>query len=109
MVEEIRDCDETVLSEFLLHSIRTVCRYLQIGTPIARTSDFEGNGAYRRQERIYDLCRRLGADTYINPIGGVALYDFAKFRQGDHVVQRWMRWFINSLMIHLFPIFPFWI
>jgi hypothetical protein len=86
-MEEIRDCDETVLSEFLLHSIRTVCRYLQISTPIARTSDLDGNRAYRREERIYDMCRRLGADTYINPIGGMGIYDFAKFRQQGITLQ----------------------
>ena len=81
LMEEIRDCDKTILSEFLLHSIRTVCRYLQISTPIARTSDLEGNRAYRREERIYDMCHRLGADTYINPIGGMEIYDFAGFRE----------------------------
>lgn len=81
LMEEILDCEETVLSEYLLHSIRCICSYLGITTPIGRTSDLEGNRVYRREERIYDMCRRLGADTYINPIGGMGLYDFDRFRE----------------------------
>ena len=75
LAEEILDCSEGSLSEFLISSIKTVCRYLEIDTPIRRTSDLEGNCRFRREERIYDMCSRLGADTYINAIGGRELYD----------------------------------
>ncbi len=81
LIEEILDCDEIVLSEYLLHSIRTVCTYLGINTPIGRTSDYPGNSSYKREYRIYDMCHRIGADTYINPVGGMQLYDFADFRK----------------------------
>ena len=68
---------------FLEHSIREVCAYLDIRTPIGHTSDLEGNSLLRREERIYDQCRRVGADTYVNLPGGRALYDPASFsRQG---------------------------
>ena len=83
LVEEILDCQEDVLSEFLISSINTICRYLDINTPIRRTSELEGNDAFKREERIYDMCHRLGATTYINPIGGKALYDVEEFaKQG---------------------------
>ena len=71
------------MSEFLISSINTICRYLEINTPIRRTSELEGNDAFKREERIYDMCHRLGATTYINPIGGKALYDVEEFaKQG---------------------------
>lgn len=83
LVEEILDCQEEVLSEFLISSIKTICRYLDINTPIQRTSELKGNDALKREERIYDMCHRLGADMYINPIGGKALYDVEEFaKQG---------------------------
>ena len=81
LMEEILNCGETVLSEYLLHTIRIICSYLDIDTPIGRTSELPGNSVYRREERIYDMCHRLGADTYINPIGGTQLYSFSEFRK----------------------------
>ena len=79
LVEEILDSEEEILSEFLISSIKTICRYLEIDTSLHRTSELEGNDAFKREERIYDICHRLGADMYINPIGGKALYDVKEF------------------------------
>ena len=81
LVEEILDCKEEILSEFLIASIKTICRYLDIKTPIRRMSELDGNDTFKREERIYDMCHRLGADTYINPIGGKELYDVEGFAQ----------------------------
>ena len=81
LAEEILDCREESLSEFLIASIKTICRYLEIDTPIHRTSELEGNNSFRREERIYDMCRRLGADTYINAIGGRELYRVDAFQK----------------------------
>ena len=83
LVEEILDNENDILSEFLISSIKTICRYLDINTPLHKTSELEGNDAFKREGRIYDMCHRLGADMYINPIGGKALYDVEEFaRQG---------------------------
>ena len=81
LMEEILACEDRTLSEFLFHSIRVVAAYLGITTPIGRTSEFEGNRLYRREERIYDLCRRVHADVYANAPGGRALYAFKDFRE----------------------------
>ena len=70
---------ERNLALFLEYAIREVCAYLGITTPIGRTSDLTGNSLLKREQRIYDFCHRLGADTYINAIGGTALYDQEAF------------------------------
>ena len=70
-----------MLAPFLENSIREVCAYLGIETPIGRTSDYPGNSDFKREFRIYDMCRRAGADVYINAPGGQALYDFDAFRE----------------------------
>lgn len=75
LAERILTYPESNLSLFLENSIREVCSFLGITTPLERTSDLEGNALYKREERIYDYCHRKGADTYVNAIGGMALYD----------------------------------
>lgn len=69
------------LSEYLLNSLNGVLRYLKIGTALVESSATYGNGELRAQERIVDICRREGANEYINVIGGMPLYrkdDFAR-------------------------------
>jgi glycosyltransferase involved in cell wall biosynthesis len=70
-----------MLTPFLENSIREVCGYLGIDTHIGHTSNFPGNAALKREQRIYDFCHRLGADVYINAPGGQELYDFDDFRE----------------------------
>lgn len=81
LMEEILDSPEENLSEFLISSIKTICDYLEIKTPIRKMSELEGNDSFKREERIYDMCHRLGADTYVNPIGGKELYDGGEFEK----------------------------
>lgn len=83
LAERILCWPEQNLARFLEHSIREVCDYLDIHTPIGRTSDLPGNSRFKREFRVYDFCHRLGADTYVNAIGGQGLYYFEDFaRQG---------------------------
>ena len=81
LMERIFACPEQNLSLFLTASIREVCAYLGIDTPIGLTSQLEGNALLKREARIYDFCHRLGADHYINAIGGQQLYSFEDFRR----------------------------
>lgn len=83
LAEEVICCPERNLAVFLEQSIRSVCAYLGITTPIGHTSDLPGNRLLKREERIYDFCHRLGADHYVNAIGGRAMYHGEEFaRQG---------------------------
>ena len=79
LIKEIFDCQEENLSDFLTSSIKTICSYLEIKTPLRKMSELEGNDQFKREGRIYDMCHRLGADMYINPIGGKTLYSVEEF------------------------------
>ena len=81
LMEKILDSPEENLSEFLISSIKTICDYLEIKTPIRKMSELVGNDSFKREERIYDMCHSLGADTYVNPIGGKELYDGGEFEK----------------------------
>ena len=81
LTERIFSCPERNLALFLGASILQVCAYLGIDTPIGRTSSLEGNVLLKREQRVYDMCHRLGATHFVNPIGGQALYGFDAFRR----------------------------
>ena len=81
LAEKVLGLPEDNLALFLEHGIRQVCAYLGIETPIGRSSDLPGNDRFKREERIYDFCARLGADTYINAPGGQQLYSFEEFER----------------------------
>lgn len=81
IMEDIFTFPDKNLAEFLLHSMQVICDYLEIKTPIIKTSTLEGNSEFKREFRIYDQCERFGADTYVNAIGGMELYDFEEFKK----------------------------
>lgn len=74
------------LSGFVEHSIRVCCEYLGIHTKLIRSSTLDIGTGLRGQDRILALCRLLDTRHYINPIGGLLLYDRNAFReQGIHL------------------------
>lgn len=81
LMRKILECEERNLACFLEHSIRCVCAYLGITTKLIRSSEIPGNAEFKREYRIYDQCSYVGADTYINAIGGRELYDYDQFRR----------------------------
>lgn len=71
------------LDEFLLNSIREVVCYLSLEVEIVSSSRIYKNAHLKGEERILDICRQEQASIYINPIGGVDLYDRASFSKQD--------------------------
>ena len=71
------------VADFLSYQITEVCAYLDIDTEILRSSQLERGEGLRAQDRIIDLCKKLGADEYYNAIGGVELYDREAFAKED--------------------------
>ena len=67
------------LFSYLENSIQQVCLHLGITTKIVRSSELEIDTGIRGQERVLEICDVLGAEKYINPIGGLDLYDRQSF------------------------------
>lgn len=67
------------LFAFLRNSIVGICDYLGFETKIVTSSSVAADHDLSSQDRVLDLCRALGATTYINPVGGVDLYDAETF------------------------------
>lgn len=81
LIKEILSFSGSNLADFLINSLVIVCRYLDIKTPIVRTSSLIGNCNHKREYRIYDQCDRFRADTFVNAIGGIELYDPNEFKK----------------------------
>ena len=109
LMEDILQVDEKNLAIFLEHSIKKICGYLDICTKFMRSSQLEHNHELKREYRIYDMCKRLGADTYYNAIGGQQLYSHEEFQnqgiklgflKSNHVVyKQYGEEFIDNLSI----------
>ncbi|TCD21427.1 hypothetical protein E0D86_12515 [Pseudomonas sp. IC_126] len=80
LIREILTHPERNLARFIEHSIRCICAYLQITTPIHIGSEMGLPARMDKQERVIGLTKKLDAERYINPIGGMALYCPALFR-----------------------------
>ncbi len=97
LVEEILFLETSSLAEINKRCITGVCNHLGVDTEILTDStpfdalEFElrqrpGTDPIRKVTRAIELCRALGADVFINAIGGRALYDKEVFaRHGVRV------------------------
>lgn len=69
---------EGSIAALALRSIVATASYVDLETPIVESACAYGNDGLAGGQRIIDLCKKEGADEYINPIGGQRLY-----RHGD--------------------------
>jgi len=75
------------LSSFLYNSIKLVCNYLNIETPIIKSSENHSrNQGMKKADRLIDITKTEGADEYINTIGGQKIYNKEYFSsRGVHL------------------------
>ena len=69
------------LFDFLLNSIEATADHLGIRTPIVVSSRVAIDHDLRSAHRVIALCRALGANAYVNPIGGRDLYSRTAFAE----------------------------
>jgi len=81
LMEEIVQHENQNLFEFLHHAIIKVCAHLGITTAVMRSSDISIDHTLKNQEKVLALCEAVGAETYVNAIGGMALYSRDMFQQ----------------------------
>jgi len=79
LLEQIVRYNDWNLFRFIYHSIIRTCEYLGIDTKIIFSSDITIDHELKSQDKIIAFCMAVGADTYINPIGGIDLYAKDKF------------------------------
>lgn len=81
ILEKVFNCGKDNLAEFLAYGIHVTAEYLEMNTQFIMSSNLKKDETLKAQDKIIDICERLGADMYINAIGGKALYDPQKFAE----------------------------
>lgn len=81
MMEEIFQSGKTDLASYILYSFERVADYLDIKTKLTVSSTIEKDNELKGQDKVLEICKRLGATEYYNAIGGQELYSFDVFKE----------------------------
>ncbi len=67
------------VADYNVGILKALSRQLGIKCSFLSSSDIGNNSGLQGQARVVDICRQLGAGKFINPIGGLELYEKAAF------------------------------
>jgi len=77
---------EQNLFNFIFHSLEQMKTYLNIKTKLIVSSTIEIDHQLKSEQKVIAICQAQKATNYINPIGGVELYDKDQFQHnGIHL------------------------
>lgn len=79
ILDKIFDCKDINLFNFVYNSLEIICNHLNIETPLIVSSSINYDNSLKSQEKVLDICKYFKTEVYINPIGGVDLYDKSTF------------------------------
>lgn len=74
IVEQIIRCESTNLFEYIMYSIKSVMKYLEIKTPLTISSTLDINHNLKAEAKVLEICSNRKSEIYINPYGGLELY-----------------------------------
>lgn len=74
------DNEDSNLFEYIFKSVKDICAYLQINTEIVISSTLTVGNELKGKDRVIAICRELNGEEYVNPIGGLSLYDKQEFQ-----------------------------
>ena len=76
---DILHAPEKNLALFVGNSLQKIAQYLNLNTRFHYSSHIEKDNTLKGQDKILEICKKLGTETYINAIGGQELYDKKAF------------------------------
>lgn len=80
-LEPILRSQETNLAKYLAFQIKRICEYMNIRTKLIISSDIEKNNSLKGQDKVIEICKKQGADTYYNAHTGMELYSKTDFEK----------------------------
>ncbi|MBR3606321.1 MAG: WbqC family protein [Lachnospiraceae bacterium] len=81
------DFEDYNLFNYIFNSIKQITNYLEIDTEIIISSSLNINHNLKGEEKVLAICKEIGADEYINPIGGQNLYCKERFHQNNIILK----------------------
>jgi len=84
-LQSIFEQDWGNLSDLNIEITRRMMQWLGIETPVAKSSEMTATGA--ASQLVLDLCREVGASTYISGTGGASYLNLSEFEQAGVSVE----------------------
>ena len=81
LIEEIVNLEVKTINELAYFAMTKVSAAMGIDTEILPSSSIYNNKNLKGPDRILDICNKENATHYINPIGGMELYDKSQFEK----------------------------
>lgn len=79
IIENIILNKEKNLFRYIYYSIKKICKYLDINTTIIISSSMNIDHNLKSQDKVIAINKKLKSKKYINPIGGINLYNNTQF------------------------------
>jgi hypothetical protein len=80
MLDKLMMFEDSNVARFNENLIRHIAEFMGLGCKIINSSDIEKNNDLAGEPRVLEICERLGATDYTNPIGGTELYHQEAFQ-----------------------------
>jgi len=80
LLYDIFHCDEDNLFRYILQTHSWIFNYLNLQVNYLVSSEIKKDNSLTGQNKVLDICKRLGAKTYFNAIGGQHLYSRQDFK-----------------------------
>lgn len=80
VIEKCIIFDESNLFRFLINSLNLIKEYLEIHTFLFESSTILIDHELKAEKKVIAICKARKADVYLNPIGGVELYEKDNFK-----------------------------
>jgi len=75
LIERVLTYPDKNLAHFNGNSIQQIATYLGLNTKFIYSSSLSKDNALKAQDKVIAICKELGAEQYLNAIGGKELYD----------------------------------
>jgi len=79
LLYSIFNSNQNNLSHFIVETHKLIMGYLEVKANFLISSEINKNNFLKGQDKVIEICRLLGATTYINSIGGQDLYSKPDF------------------------------
>jgi hypothetical protein len=87
LIEQILNFQDLNLFAFILNSLEGLRDYLEIKSRFIISSSIPIDHQLKAQDKVIALCKARSATQYINPIGGLELYDQDSFRENGMLLK----------------------
>ncbi len=79
LVEKCLLFDELNIAKKITYTLKVICDYIGVETVFYMSSDLDKDSSLSGEDRVIDLNKVMCSDHYINPIGGIELYNKESF------------------------------